>query len=603
MKEVENSNLSQQREGYENREGGVPFDTRIFIITLKKRLPLIFLTGVGFFLIAALAAKHFIEDKWEARAIIVRHQKNITEQAEASYLYQQFSSKTVLETIKLRKNLETVISGLNLEMSPSALASAIGIRKGRKSNIIHLIVRTGDREKAHLIANKMADVFIDSFVPIQDNSVRKILHFYRQQKKVILAKMKEEDELAESLRELRDIKNKIVANKRRIANLGGVRSREKRSELEKLLEKYSETNPRIVNLKKEIALLERQEVSEIRRQREALLAQNERLRALLEKEKKLAKAEEAYKKLLEKQGKKSHYLDLLHKTEEKIIEAKIALASNIRDFEIIERAKPPEKPAKSYRWLVALVGGFLGFSFSLIFHSLREIFDFRVKSSFDYRGLDALSLVGQIPTKGDVNELEFYRRFQAFFHHVQETGDMEKPASVIFTSDVAGAGTGFLVRETLKFLKSQSKRVLLIRCMEHISLEDLPYAVNDILFRRNSNVFVKVTRPLDDSIDVSFLKTDASTITQVLEGRSVKWFLENLKEYEYVIWQFYPLSFNIQQAVTVMRQCDLTVLISRFRHSSSDYLRNINMFLENRGVERVVSVINRVEKDYMEKTV
>lgn len=169
------------------------FDILLLLTTLRKKALFIIFFSVSLAFFAGVSSKLFIDNKWKVRTILMRYQKNMSLQTDMPYLYQEIDMRTVLETIKLRRNLNAVIKKLNLNTVPEKLFNKIEIERGRKSNILHILVTDENVHRAVSIANTLADTFITSFVPIKNSSAKKIHIYYLKQRTELVKKI----ELAE----------------------------------------------------------------------------------------------------------------------------------------------------------------------------------------------------------------------------------------------------------------------------------------------------------------------------------------------------------------------------------------------------------------------
>ena len=156
----------------------LPFDPWVLLVTLRRRLWWVVGGGLFGFALAATVAALLLRATWEARTVLVRHEQNMARNTDMPYLHQELSVNTVLETVKLRRNLEEVIERLKLPTTPERLFPRIRVRKGNKSNVFQILVVDGDRDRAVAIANTMAEVFTGSFTRVQNAAAEKMYAYY-----------------------------------------------------------------------------------------------------------------------------------------------------------------------------------------------------------------------------------------------------------------------------------------------------------------------------------------------------------------------------------------------------------------------------------------
>lgn len=189
----------------DNKRDIFKFDKTVLITTLRSKIFLILFFSFSAFFLTGVAAKLFITDKWEVRTVLLRHKKNMAIQTDVPYLYQELDMDTVIQTIKLRRNLEAVNKKLSLNSRPEKLFKMIRVERGRKSNIIHILTEDTDVGRAVNIGNTLAEVFVNSFVPIQNSSADKIYKYYSDQKEEILKKIVDVEKESEAFKKKRNV--------------------------------------------------------------------------------------------------------------------------------------------------------------------------------------------------------------------------------------------------------------------------------------------------------------------------------------------------------------------------------------------------------------
>ena len=141
---------------------GPGLDVRRLVHGILKRLWLaagIALSIAALFLVIAVT---LIKPKWEAIATVMVH----TRQDEFSlggakpFESQDYSLKTMLDTIKLPSALLAVSDALGLHVAPRTLSATIGVRTGKDSNLFQVTAVWGDPVVAASIANKVAEQLV-----------------------------------------------------------------------------------------------------------------------------------------------------------------------------------------------------------------------------------------------------------------------------------------------------------------------------------------------------------------------------------------------------------------------------------------------------------
>ena len=149
--------------GEEEESPNAPgLDIQRLVLGVRKRLWLA--VGIAFaiavlFLVGAVT---LIKAKWEAVAVVMVH----TRQDEFSlggakpFESQDYTLRTMLDTIKLPSALLEISDALELNATPRALGPAIGVRTGKDSNLFQIAAVWKDPVVAANLANKVADQLV-----------------------------------------------------------------------------------------------------------------------------------------------------------------------------------------------------------------------------------------------------------------------------------------------------------------------------------------------------------------------------------------------------------------------------------------------------------
>jgi uncharacterized protein involved in exopolysaccharide biosynthesis len=166
-------------------------DLRIYLARfLKKRnLFMLILLPVIFFTIAAVTAKTLIKDSWTAQCILFRHTKGANVQKDMSPIYKPIDIDTLIETIRTRKNIINVIKQLNLDMGINTFYSITKISKHKNNSIITISAEYKNSRTAADIANTLANVFLKSYIDLQNASSRGIHNYFQTSSSKIRSKI------------------------------------------------------------------------------------------------------------------------------------------------------------------------------------------------------------------------------------------------------------------------------------------------------------------------------------------------------------------------------------------------------------------------------
>jgi uncharacterized protein involved in exopolysaccharide biosynthesis len=648
------------------------FDWKILITTIHlhffKAVKIAFIVLI----ITFLFTKIFIRNKWEARTLIIRHRKNISLQTESPYLYQQMSLNTVLETLKLRNNLQKIIQTLHLKTKPEKLFKQIKIKKGKKSNVFHILVYNRSPQTAVDIANTSATVFIDSFAPIINSSLQKLVKYYSKQQDSILSKMHAleaevetfqnenkvvslESEIPLKLQNLKTIELSLIESTLRTQELiikientkkqitalpietllSSTVNSSKQKELkileetlQKLQEKYTDNNPKVLRLKNEISIMKKTLASNKNNQetpdsltyskntiRESLLLENLRyateLKATKDKAKHYKKEIENINKefkLLKKSERKYYFLqrkieickESLKKIDNRILDAKISLESAAREFEILEKAKTAQYPVRSGRKIISILAALLISGFYLLFTILAETFNFTTKSKFDFKNTLDLPLIGNLPDKDQVSEKVFYTQFQILYNKLKETTD-KKNTIFSFSSDIRKTGKTFVIQELMEFFSEHNHKVLHIKPIEaHSSHEKSINNINDHILNKTTNSPLP-TKKLNDNYYISYFSIDNSLLKTTITKDTIQAFTNKLSDFDYIFWELPKFSFNIQLTLNIALLSDILIIVTRFKKSRVSSLLKTIKFLNEHNIKKIAGILNYVDKDYLQQ--
>lgn len=151
----------------------------ILLKGLQKHAVWILLCAV-FGAVGGLGLAWNIAPTYEARTVMIRHIKNTNVNAS---LYQEPEIRTLLETVKLRENLLTLKTRLQLDASPEALYQRIDVKPGQRSDIIQILATAPTPQEASAIAQTMSEIFQASSAGLSQNVARRVYQFRLTQRK------------------------------------------------------------------------------------------------------------------------------------------------------------------------------------------------------------------------------------------------------------------------------------------------------------------------------------------------------------------------------------------------------------------------------------
>ncbi|BAJ01530.1 GumC family protein [Shewanella violacea] len=459
---------------------GLNIDLSLLWSQLKGKIWLPFMVAILCAALAFLMAKTFIQDSWKANTIIIRHQKNMSSQADIPYLYLQIDFNTIMQTILVRDHLLRVIEQLELSLTPQDLYDSIDISRGNRSDIINITATWQQPEMAVKVSNTVSAVFLESYSSVQNSAARKVNSYFLKElstsREALITAQQAEANFRQK-HNLVSFNEQMISNYHKIQTLeikyieSQVSTSEKRAKLKATISKLA-TIPKEIPLETVVAGAALSRISELRETLQLLklryTSQNPKVMAMEQKiasfqtnaddkvltsqtDTKIYGQNPLYLELeLEKihyefdlyvsdqaladyrlainntkdsllrlnglrQDYQRHrdqmieYRNLVSTLEGRVTDSKLALESNISDFEIIEDALPPKYPERSYRKLIAGAAGALGFTISTLVLLARVVFDPSVKTRND---IDPTRLIGILPDKDTVEDCHYSARFR-----------------------------------------------------------------------------------------------------------------------------------------------------------------------------------------------
>ncbi|MCB5259248.1 MAG: hypothetical protein LHW48_02070 [Candidatus Cloacimonetes bacterium] len=287
--------------------------------------------------------------------------------------------------------------------------------------------------------------------------------------------------------------------------------------------------------------------------------------------------------------------DILKLVESRLAESKMAMQSNVSDYEILEAAKAPAYPESSRRKLIVVGFSILVFLSLSIFIVIKEILDVHTKSAKDFHEVVRIPLCGILPNEHEVDERVFYRNMQVLVENiVHHTNSLHTPV-ICFGSDIRETGKSFIVKECINLLASNNKKILYIDSIIEATPDINVNTLNGRLYGLDKEIEIDKTDPF---IHNAYFLVDDSTFTKVLETKSVAEVLKLFDSYDYVIWELFDYEYNIQLFTGICAAADTLVLVARFNRSSRNSLHRAVKFIKNRGLTNIHGVLNYVPKDF-----
>jgi succinoglycan biosynthesis transport protein ExoP len=148
-----------------------------------KRNMVVIITLLSTTLFAGLAFT-LLHHQWQAHVVLLKKERLDQFQigsTGAPYEQQNYSLKTMLDTLKLPSILIETISKSAIDVTPRQLSSSIDLSLGKESNIFTISVKWDDARQAENIANLLVDEFIRRNVQMRREDAMEIYEYYGAQ--------------------------------------------------------------------------------------------------------------------------------------------------------------------------------------------------------------------------------------------------------------------------------------------------------------------------------------------------------------------------------------------------------------------------------------
>ena len=227
------------------------YDVRVFLISLRKRLPFLLLIPVVIGVGLAIYVKSMPKN-WEATCQLFKAEiKEGEKKDELTDLRKSFSVDVIKEMIRTKKNMRSVIENLKLQMSLQGLYGSTSISVPEDNeNMININAVSVSGRLAADIANELAKVFLKSYEEMRNRAVKKRYDYFAHQKIQVIehvnaleeekkAYLKKHNisaialEGAKDYKLLQDLETKVIVVKKKMAALK-IEIEEYRKQIKKL---------------------------------------------------------------------------------------------------------------------------------------------------------------------------------------------------------------------------------------------------------------------------------------------------------------------------------------------------------------------------------
>ncbi|MDD5729440.1 MAG: hypothetical protein PHV59_12845, partial [Victivallales bacterium] len=185
----------QNETGEQSVLGGIDvdifkYDVRVFLISLRRRLPLLILIPI-FISVMTIAYVYTMPKTWKATCILF---KNVSEDSDKenalSTLRRPLSVDVIKEMIRTKDNMRAVIKNLKLSASLQGLYNSTSVTVPEDNeNIINITSQSEFPDQAANIANELAEVFLTNYTQMRNSTVQKRFDYFSHQKILVIEEL------------------------------------------------------------------------------------------------------------------------------------------------------------------------------------------------------------------------------------------------------------------------------------------------------------------------------------------------------------------------------------------------------------------------------
>jgi capsular polysaccharide biosynthesis protein len=162
------------------------YDVRVFLVSLKKRLPFLLLIPIVIGAIMIIYVKSMPKN-WKATCILFKSVQKEAKQDELKDVRRTLPAHVIKEMVRTKKNMLSVINNLKLDMSVQSLYGSTSISVGEKNkNMININATSVSARLAADIANELSKVFLLSYERMRNSSVQKRYDYFASQKVLVM---------------------------------------------------------------------------------------------------------------------------------------------------------------------------------------------------------------------------------------------------------------------------------------------------------------------------------------------------------------------------------------------------------------------------------
>jgi len=286
---------------------------------------------------------------------------------------------------------------------------------------------------------------------------------------------------------------------------------------------------------------------------------------------------------------------------QKKAETAILKSSTISNARIVDKAIDENGPIKPNRKLIIIVSFILGVIVGIAYAFLREFLIYTVQNAEEVEKITDIPLYGSIPlNKDDMTKSMFYEAFRNIRTNLQFLPGNEKNQVISITSSVSGEGKTTMTAALSEILARGNKKVIVLDL-------DLRKASLHKNFNLNNNIGMTNYLTLQNTLEEVIQETNIFGLEMISTGplppnpselilsEIFTEFLDRLKtKYDYIIMDTPPAGL-VTDAVILMNYSDISFAVVRAQYTRKEFVKNIDRISREHAKNKMGIILNATQ--------
>lgn len=292
------------------------------------------------------------------------------------------------------------------------------------------------------------------------------------------------------------------------------------------------------------------------------------------------------------------YMDLLYDKIKELNVSSALMSSNIR---LVNPALPPLAPVSPRKRLNILLGLILGLLLSAGTVVAYQFIDTSIKSVEDIESQLGESLLSMVPDMQKENTKAAEEAFQTLRIALGFASDNRRKNMLLFTSAAPQEGKTTVTVNLAKAVAETGERVLLVDCdlrrpsvPRQLNLQPVKKGLTNYLAKHSEGIDEFIMQGPHPNLFVLPSGPIPPNPPELFSMKRFRQLLEQLKQsYDWVFLDSPPF-LSISDAQVLAGMCDMTVFITRFKHTKLPMVERSLLMLDRLGVSVAGIVLNGI---------